>query len=475
MFELVTYIMDGSEELLCNCDYQKTRTVVVEYGNICPKCSLNIVPSRDTIESELQLSVSSEDSYEVPITTRATETIRTPRMMPALPTASTVSFAGLNFDIKSTDTNIRPVLNASEPNVDRAQFGSVAPRRFNAPRLEMPHFDGKNYTDPTHFFLKVGMFFAEYNIFNDNEKIRLLSHALDKEALDLYLTLKPDQQANLEELREIFVTHFKPSKNKILGMGDILSTKKGVHESISEYCLRLRKHAKENDICDEIVTAIFLQGFPASFKKHIALKNIDTLDDMFHESLVFEQVSKIDENVTDLSQITNDKQVSGSNHHAFNRNNTYPRRPKYETSFNNNRFNNNFRYNDNGNYAGKYDWNNYDSMNRRQFNNRFRDFRSGGRFGTFRNNFANGYKNSFNRDNTYSNDTYGQVSNDRYVKHNRFSASPKTNQPAHNDNDTWHKNQDDQTNKQFNKLNSQFEQMFKKMDVLEKKADSQIP
>ena len=58
--------------------------------------------------------------------------------------------------------------------------------------------------------------------------------------------------------------------------------------------MRLRKQAEENGIGDEVLKAVIVQGLPNSFQKHLALKGVYTLEEIFEESLEFERVSTIE-------------------------------------------------------------------------------------------------------------------------------------------------------------------------------------
>ena len=319
---LPTYVSKMVEGDLCTCNYQKTRAVVDEYSNCCPGCGRRLVVE-SPVASMLDTVLTSDETYETPISSPATAYVpRTPRSLPSVPlgTFSGISGSGMTLprlsvgmeeqrnvefslsvprDVVHTQTQYTFSNNAFL-NADSGPFGSVAPRRMNFPKLDMPRYDGNKKSNPKHYFFKVAAFFAEYGIRNPNERIRLLSHSLENEALDLFLSLGREQQGDLSVLEEIFVAHFQPQKHSILGMGEFLQAKKGNTETVSEFCLRLRTHAEQHNIPSSVVKAIFIQGLPGAFQKHIALKDVDTLEDIFRESIIFERVAKI-ENSGDLS------------------------------------------------------------------------------------------------------------------------------------------------------------------------------
>ena len=367
-----------AESDLCKCSYPKTRAVVDEYCNCCPACGKRLVVEAP-VPSILEAVLTSDETYETPISTPIMTTManmtRTPRSLPNVPfcTFSGVSgsrmplprlavskeeqrnvefsLSGLR-EVEHTRAQYTSSINAFS-NADNGPFGSVAPRRMNFPKLDMPRYDGNKKSNPKHYFFKVAAFFAEYGIRNPNERIRLLSHSLENEALDLFLSLGREQQGDLSMLEEIFIAHFQPQKHSILGMGEFLQTKKGNSETVSEFCLRLRTHAEQHGIPSSVVKAIFIQGLPSSFQKHIALKDVDTLEEIFRESIVFERVAKI-ENSSDFPSKLEGKRsddVGGVRGTVGFSKFQHPRNDNFRqgTSFQNHRHNGPFYSNNQGN------------------------------------------------------------------------------------------------------------------------------
>lgn len=146
--------------------------------------------------------------------------------------------------------------------------------------------------------------FLETNdISSARARIRVFLESLEKDALDLYLSIDTDKKADLSYLEQVFSIHFKPKKHMILGMSEILKSGKGLEESISEYYLRLRKKASEFSVGTEMLTAIFIQGMPVSYQKHIALKGVTSLDDVLNASREFERVSDLDSSPSAFKQV----------------------------------------------------------------------------------------------------------------------------------------------------------------------------
>ena len=138
--------------------------------------------------------------------------------------------------------------------------------------------------------MKMITFFQGYELDRTEDKIRAFLGSLEGEALDLYLTLDYEKQGDVKYLRDIFETHFKPAKHRIIGMSEFLKIRKGTSETMSEFYLRLRKSATKEKISEEVLQAVFLQGVPSEYQRHLALKDLRNLDEMVDACLELEQV-----------------------------------------------------------------------------------------------------------------------------------------------------------------------------------------
>ena len=157
-------------------------------------------------------------------------------------------------------------------------------------KIELPKFSGRKGEDPSHYFMKMITFFQGYELDSTGDKVRAFLGSLEGEALDLYLTLDYGKQGDVKYLRDIFETHFKPAKHRIIGMSEFLKIRKGASETMSEFYLRLRKSATKEKIGEEVLQAVFLQGVPSEYQRHLALKDLRNLDEMVDACLELEQV-----------------------------------------------------------------------------------------------------------------------------------------------------------------------------------------
>ena len=73
-------------------------------------------------------------------------------------------------------------------------------------------------------------------------------------------------------------------------MSEFLKIRKGTSETMSEFYLRLRKSASKEKISEEVLQAVFLQGVPSEYQRHLALKDLRNLDEMVDACLDLEQV-----------------------------------------------------------------------------------------------------------------------------------------------------------------------------------------
>ena len=125
------------EEEYCTCDGPKTRQLVIDNENICPRCARLLTP-RDTYKP-----VVDENLYTMPVDSTGFELDEAPGGGPSeLPGVTVPDGAG-------ADT---PIMGAGGLSyLNNAAFGS-APRPRNFPRVEMPRFAGGRDANHRHFF-----------------------------------------------------------------------------------------------------------------------------------------------------------------------------------------------------------------------------------------------------------------------------------------------------------------------------------
>ena len=99
--------------------------------------------------------------------------------------------------------------------------------------MRPPTFDGKS--EPKHFFVKLFNYLENYEIEEEEEKIRVLKSCLEGAALDLYLALPQEEQGDTAILENIFQNHFKPKGHDVVETEAFLKLKKGSNQTISEF------------------------------------------------------------------------------------------------------------------------------------------------------------------------------------------------------------------------------------------------
>ena len=178
--------------------------------------------------------------------------------------------------------------------LSQAVLGQNKRRKETKHKMDLPRFSGAKGSDPRHYFLKMSAFLTGMDIGKGEERIRVFLQSLEGEALDLYLTLNLGQQSDLDFLKETFCTHFRPKKHAVLGVGEVLRLRKTSEETISEFYLRLRKKADEFHVGKEVLAAVFVQGLPVEYQKHIASQGVMNIEDMVQVNLAHERISSID-------------------------------------------------------------------------------------------------------------------------------------------------------------------------------------
>ena len=162
----------------------------------------------------------------------------------------------------------------------------------------MPNFNGREGEDPKHYFIKIRAFLEAHYLESDEDKIKVFLSSLSGQALELYLTVDLDKQGDVNYLDNIFRRHFQPSKHWIIGMSQFLKMKMEINESMSNFVFRVKKMANEYGFGEELIKAVFIQGLPLKFLKHIAVKGVSELDDIVKVSLDFEKILELDEALT---------------------------------------------------------------------------------------------------------------------------------------------------------------------------------
>ena len=106
-------------------------------------------------------------------------------------------------------------------------------------RIKPPSFKGSE--DPAHFFVKLNNFVEINKIKKEEEKSAILKSCLSDEALDLFLSLPADEQADIQALEKIFKQHFKPVKRALIETERFLRTKKEKGQSVSTFYAKIKK------------------------------------------------------------------------------------------------------------------------------------------------------------------------------------------------------------------------------------------
>ena len=254
---------------LCACPSAKTRSYVTANSNACPTCGKNL------IEDEM---------YEVPI--------------------GGSQMDGQNVDAGRGDAppdvdggmkRLLEVLGAST-------FGSTKERPSNMVRIKPPAFDGT--VDPRHFFVKLDNYFQSCRVVKEDAKVRVLKQCLEGTALDLFLSLDEDTQGDMFLLEKIFKQHFKPLGHEILETQEFMKFEMIQKQSVSEFWMQVQKKANELHIAEEMTKAVFLNGLPADYQRHIVLQKANTMEDILDAALEFEKIAKLGRNETKIVAVT---------------------------------------------------------------------------------------------------------------------------------------------------------------------------
>ena len=280
---------------LCRCPGAVTQQFVMESGNKCPTCFRPLRNLQSTVRSGN--SVTSEEDRETRVSDSGTRVV------------SSQSFWGrTTIDGELPDgtdeTNIPSRQGGegrlSEKGLDKRLCGvpsGPVPYSVQDPRLVLPRFDGDKDTDVRHFFWKLKACFTDYNVVYGPVQRLYLIDCLRGKALDLYMTLQPEQQTDLRVVEKVFMKHFCPILNKLERTKVFMRSKKENSETVSEYALRLHTEARDVGIDHYMLTQAFVLGLPLSYQKHLALKRLTDMGDIFQECQMYEGASTMDTDV----------------------------------------------------------------------------------------------------------------------------------------------------------------------------------
>ena len=135
-------------------------------------------------------------------------------------------------------------------------------------RIKPPTFRGSE--DPAHFFVKLSNFIEINKIKKEEDKCAVLKSCLSDEALDLFLSLPADEQADIQALEKIFKQHFKPVKHELIEMEKFLKMKKRNEQSVSNFYTQIRRKGLELKVDPALIKQAFCQGLSRDIQKHCA-------------------------------------------------------------------------------------------------------------------------------------------------------------------------------------------------------------
>ena len=327
-------------ERLCSCAGMTTRANVRDYENKCPNCNKPMVdilsydkilaqPDSKNTDEHIYSDIDEDNIYDTPKNETIKEnqdknkltikiddtgivkslmqtTLLSPNKQPFSPRNECIEIPPAQQSTTNKTTSpllqkgkytqpfVKNHFNNQEDCFTNRRPADVIRSRPILHRMDLPKFKGRP-EDPKHYFLKLTTFLNAHNIVDSNDIISIFLESLEGEALELYLTLDEYKQANLDSLMNIFNIHFRPRKHEIIGLADLLQTKKQSEETISEFHLRLRQKSGDIGGVDNNMTkAVFIQGLPTNYQKHIAFKRAHTADQVYEAALEYEEISGLD-------------------------------------------------------------------------------------------------------------------------------------------------------------------------------------
>ena len=228
--------MEGENQLieLCACPVARTRQYVADNHNLCPNADCGKPLMEENLYEQPRIVLNAE--AEVERDPEGGDDHSSQRR------DSVKSEEGEHADSEGAQNlhRILAQLAISSPN-----FGSTKDRPGNSGvKLKPPSYAGKSGVDPKHFFVKLENYLDSYRIKTQVEKIRILKQCLEGSALDLFLTLEPEVQADLKILEQKFKTQFAPKGHDLVETQDFMKSVKNSKQSISEFHTQIMKTNK---------------------------------------------------------------------------------------------------------------------------------------------------------------------------------------------------------------------------------------
>ena len=157
---------------------------------------------------------------------------------------------------------------------------------------DIPKFPAKDMTLDV-FFIKLMSYIEIMEIAGGRDLHNLLVQCLEGDALKLYMYVADGEQIDLKTLKTILFRHFEKRKHDDIHMTELMTVKKTVGETISQYFLRIKELSRGLNVDSNMQIYAFKQGLPYDFRKYIATKKIETLRNLFEECITYEQIKTL--------------------------------------------------------------------------------------------------------------------------------------------------------------------------------------
>ena len=144
-------------------------------------------------------------------------------------------------------------------------------KEINTMGLRPGNFKGKRGEDTEMFFKKLDRL-ATYGEWPDDKKAGILPLLLDERASEFYENLDLSTKADYELTKKAVIDHFSPNKSKLVRYSELSQKVMVRDQTVADFHDSLVKDAtKINNVSNEQLMIIFINGLPKSMREHVAL------------------------------------------------------------------------------------------------------------------------------------------------------------------------------------------------------------
>ena len=157
---------------------------------------------------------------------------------------------------------------------------------FKMNSIKLEKFTGDSNVHPQTWWEKFQKWIDLYEVLND-KVVKVIAFQLSDEAAIWYATLAPEITNNLQRFKAAFLKGF--TENERMVDLSILQIMQGPCENEREYLTRLAQTAANNNILEQILLAVGINGLRPDIRKIVMNKESANIEELRHYAILAEK------------------------------------------------------------------------------------------------------------------------------------------------------------------------------------------